>query len=351
MMKRLAVLMCVAVVRVTSVCAPLFAGSPEPMTLSRAERLVPRPAMAPVESACPKSDCATLDTIPTANPNAMIVLYADNTWKYVKNAENVLKEDVFRTNWNNTGVDPYHLEYSNLPIKEILWLVDSAGCYHFPGDSVCRITSRYGRRHGRYHRGVDIAQPKGTPVYATFDGKVRMSKYYKGYGNLIVIRHENGLETLYGHLAERKFNEGDWVQGGQVIGLTGNTGRSTGPHIHYEVRYKGYAIDPEWMIDFNSKTLHHHILVLKKKMLFPDSKFTPETDDEEDEIAAADEADRLEAERLEAELKAARYHTIKKGDTLGRIAANNGTTVSAICKLNGITPKTTLRIGRKIRVK
>ena len=324
-----------------------------PMTLSRAEQLIPRPALKPVASLeyAQPTGVTTIDTVDTSNPTVKIVLYSDNTWKLVKDGDEVAKEPIFINNWNNFSIDSYHLEYSKLPDKEIIWLVDSAGHYHYPAEDIGRITSKYGRRHGRYHRGVDIAQPKGTKVYATFDGKVRISKYMKGYGNLIVIRHENGLETLYGHMSQRNFNEGDWVQAGQILGLTGSTGRSTGPHLHYEVRYRGYAIDPEWMIDFSTRQLHHQILVIKKKMLFPDSKYVPETDEEEDEIAEADEKDRLEAERLEAEMKAARYHTIKSGDTLGRIAINNGTTVSALCKLNGITPKTTLRIGRKIRVK
>lgn len=324
-----------------------------PMTLSRAEKIIPRPALKPVASLdrTVPAGVSVIDTIDTSNPSVKIVLFSDNTWKLAKDGDEMMKDPVFINNWNDYSIDPYHIDYSKLPNKEIIWLVDSLGHYHYPAEDAGRITSKYGRRHGRYHRGVDIAQPKGTNVYATFDGKVRISKYMKGYGNFIAIRHENGLETLYGHLTQRNFKEGDWVEAGQIIGLTGSTGRSTGPHLHYEVRYNGYAIDPEWMIDFSTQQLHHQILVIKKKMLFPDSKFVPESDEEEDEIADADERDRLEAERLEAEMKAAKYHTIKSGDTLGRIAINNGTTVSALCKLNGITPKTTLRIGRKIRVK
>lgn len=321
------------------------------MTLSRAARIIPRPGLAPVTSLEPTIEALPVDTIDTANPAIMIVLFSDNTWKTIKNAEEVMKDPIFVNNWNDYAIDAYHVDYTQLPLKQVIWLVDSTGRYHYPAGETGRLTSKYGRRHGRYHRGVDIAQPKGTPVYATFDGKVRISKYMKGYGNLIVLRHDNGLETIYGHMTERKFNVGDWVEAGTVIGLTGSTGRSTGPHLHYEVRYNGYAIDPEWMIDFPNRRLHHQILVIKKKMLFPDSKFVAESDEEEDAIADADERDRLEAERLEAEMKAAKYHTVKSGDTLTRIAVNNNTTVSALCKLNGITPKTTLRIGRRIRVK
>jgi len=322
-----------------------------PMTLSRAQQIIPRPGIEPVSSVVRDDSRVSIDTLDTTNPSKKIVLYTDNTWRYITDGETVKNEPVFTQNWDNKNVDPFKLEYSALPIKEIVWLVDSSSCYHYPAIDSARITSRYGRRHGRYHRGIDLAQPKGTPIFATFDGKVRISSFTKGYGNLMVIRHENGLETIYGHLSQRNYKEDDWVEAGQVIGLAGSTGRSTGPHLHYEIRYKGYAIDPQWMINFNTKELHHHIIVIKKKMLFPDSKYVEESEESEDAIADADEADRLEAERLEAEMKAARYHTIRSGDTLGGIARKYGTTVNAICKLNGISSKTTLRIGRKLRVK
>ncbi|MBQ3977118.1 MAG: peptidoglycan DD-metalloendopeptidase family protein, partial [Bacteroidales bacterium] len=207
------------------------------------------------------------------------------------------------------------------------------------------------RRRGRYHRGTDMPMPKGSEVYATFDGKVRVAKYSSGYGNLVVIRHSNGLETFYGHLSQINVKQDQWVEAGQVIGLCGATGRASGSHLHYEVRYLGYAIDPEWMLDMDSQELRQSVLVIKKSMLYPDSSYSPESDDEEEAIAEADEADRLEQERLEAERKAAKYVTIKSGDTLSTIAKRNGTTVSALCKLNNITTKTILRVGRTLRVK
>lgn len=325
----------------------------EPMTLSRAESLVPRTLKKPVHSFIEDSAKFCIDTIDTANPYVKIALFSDNTWRYCKDPDNTLSTSIYTDNWSNTGANPYRLDYSALPDKTVIWLLDSTDRYHFPATDTkpVQVSSKYGRRHGRYHRGIDVRQPVGSPLYATFSGKVRIASYVRGYGNLVVIRHPNGLETFYGHLTKIKVVPDQWVSAGDVIGLAGSTGRSTGPHLHYEVRYQGFAIDPEWMIDFTSKELHHSILVIKKKMLYPDSKFVPESDEEEEDIAAADEKDRQEAARLEAEMKAIRYYTIRKGDTLGAIAKRNGTTVSALCKLNGITPKTTLKIGRKLRVK
>ena len=133
------------------------------------------------------------------------------------------------------------------------------------------------------------------------------------------------------------------MNAGDVIGLGGSTGRSTGPHLHFETRYKGFAFDPQWLIDFETGTLRKRLFVLKKKFFNIYSNYEQ---DFEDEFKNAEEDKKEDAER-----EAMRWYTIKSGDTLGRIAINYGTTVNAICKLNGITPNTTLKIGRKIRVR
>ena len=210
--------------------------------------------------------------------------------------------------------------------------------------------------------GVDLPLKTGTPVVAAFSGKVRMSKYYRGYGNLVVIRHESGLETFYGHLSKRLVTPGEWVTAGQTIGLGGSTGRSTGSHLHFETRYCGFAFDPQWLIDFEEGSLRHRLFILKKRFLNAGSKYIPESDEEDYLIMKADstyyaaraaeqELREKEAAARAAELAKAQYYKIRSGDTLGSIAVKYHTTVKRLCALNGISTKTTLRVGRSIRVR
>ena len=304
--------------------------------------LIPRPALEPLKSLV-KSPSDPIDTLDTANEYIKVVLFADNTWQYVKLPGYQSEKDVFENNWDTTVSNPYKLEQANLPYSWSIWLVDSLDQYKCPFQGDIHPRGKFGPRRGRRHQGVDIPLKTGDPIYAAFTGKVRMSKYLGGYGNVVVIRHENGIETFHGHLSKRMVAEGDWVNAGDVIGLGGSTGRSTGPHLHFETRYQGFAFDPQWLIDFKTGDLRHRLFVLKKKYF---SQYSNYEQDFEDEWKNEEDDKREEAERA-----AMRWHTIKSGDTLGRIAINNGTTVSAICKLNGITPKTVLKIGRRIRVR
>ena len=227
-------------------------------------------------------------------------------------------------------------------------LVDSASRFVVPYQT--KVFSRFGIRRGRRHQGVDLPLKTGTPVVAAFDGRVRASTYSKGYGNLVIIRHENGLETFYGHLSKREVEVGDWVRAGDEIGLGGSTGRSTGPHLHFETRYQGYAFDPEWIADYENGELRKNVFVLRRSYLDAHSRYTPESIDEEDEIYADEERIVEEEKRIAAERAAMRYHTVKNGESLSVIARKEGKSLNAIIKLNpGINPDK-LSIGQKIRV-
>ena len=288
-------------------------------------------------------DGEPIDTLDTANEFIKVLLYADNTWQYFKTPGFQQISGVFDDHWNNSSTNPYGITQEELPYSWSLWLVDSLDQYHCPFQGEVYYRGKYGVRRGRQHQGVDLPLKVGDPIYATFTGKVRVSKYMGGYGNLVIIRHENGLETFYGHLSRRDVQEGDWVNAGDVIGLGGSTGRSTGPHLHYETRYNGFSFDPQWLIDFKTGTLRHRLFVLKKKYFSPYSSYDQDFEDE----FKNEEEDKKE----DAEKAAMRYHTVRSGDTLSKIARNNGTTVNALCRLNNISPNTTLKIGRKLRVR
>lgn len=285
---------------------------------------------------------AVIDTLPTANSALSIVLFNDNTWRYILAEDYKNDPEVFNNHWDTTNIHAYRdIELDSLPEATAIRLVDSLESYHYP--YIGRITSRYGPRRGRAHQGLDIGLKTGDPIYATFDGKVRLSKAAGDYGNLVIIRHNNGLETYYAHLSQRDVQVGDWVVAGQQIGLGGSTGRSTGPHLHYEVRYKGQSFDPERLIDFSNGNLRRDELLLKRRHFSIYSKYEQDFGDEE-EVAKQEEAERKAA-------AAVQYHTVRSGDTLGAIARKYGTSVSRICQLSGIKSTSILRIGQKLRVR
>lgn len=297
-----------------------------------------------IESVPAIDSLAVLDTLPSGDDAVQVVLFANSTWKYVRNRAVAKDSTIFEKYWDTEKLFPYKdIEYSSLPKSLVIDLVDSTNGYHTPYKP-SPIRSRYGPRRGRAHQGVDLALKAGEPIYATFSGRVRISQYNRGgYGNLVVIRHDNGLETYYGHLSERMVEPNQWVEAGQVIGLGGSTGRSTGPHLHFETRYYGQSFDPERLIDFKSGTLCRETFLLKRSYF---SIYSRASQDFEDEIANEEQDKKEKAER-----EAMRYHKIRSGDTLGAIARKYGTTVGNICRLNGIKSTTILRIGRTLRVR
>ena len=298
------------------------------------------------------------DTLDTGSPAVKVVLYDNGTYRFVKDPNQVQADSVFTECWDNRAVNPYREQPDALPDRFSIWIVDSLDSYVCPNQTTIR--SPFGYRHGRRHQGVDLPYPTGTPVPAAFDGKVRISDYVGGYGNLVVIRHANGLETFYGHLSKRNVEAGDWVNAGDIIGLGGSTGRSTGPHLHFETRYRGAAFDPAWIIDFETGNLRHRLLKVRSWYFNPNQRYVQNVDDE-DEIFRTDEEDRIAAEeqakkdaaaRAAAEAAAMQYYTIRSGDTLSGIAKKYHTTVKQICRLNpGLTETTVLRVGRRIRVR
>ena len=291
---------------------------------------------------------ADVDTLDIQDGRLLLVLRDDHTWYYIKNFEKVAEDSTFIKDWIPNSTNPYRVPLDSLPLRSTICLVDSASSFVVPNQ--VKVFSRFGTRRGRAHQGVDLPLRTGTPVYAAFDGRVRASMYNSGYGNLVIIRHENGLETYYGHLSKREVEVGDWVHAGDEIGLGGSTGRSTGPHLHFETRYMGFAFDPEWIADYETGQLRKNVFVLRRSYLSASSRYVPESIDEEEEIYAADEKIIEEEKRIAAERVAMRYYTVKSGDTLSAIAKREGKSLNAILNLNPGLKADKISIGQKIRV-
>ncbi|OJU53448.1 MAG: hypothetical protein BGN96_09490 [Bacteroidales bacterium 45-6] len=205
------------------------------------------------------------------------------------------------------------------------------------------VTSNFGPRWGRMHSGVDLKLNVGDTVYAAFDGKVRVRSYERGgYGNFLVIRHPNGLETVYGHLSGFIVDVDQNVKSGQPIALGGSTGRSTGPHLHFETRFLGRAIDPTRIVDFENKVCHRDYYIVDTR------SFSPNRSGGSSEILYAKYSSRSHNKYTSGRV---RTHRVSNGDTLAEIAQRNGTTVKKLCALNKISKRATLRPGKNLRVR
>lgn len=231
--------------------------------------------------------------------------------------------DIDTSSWNNTKINAGHFDSETWPDTARIPLVDPAQRRYFVHPFKNCITSNFGQRNCLWHYGVDIRLSRGDSVRAAFDGIVRVLQYDRhGYGKVVVIRHKNGLETLYGHLSKELVTVNRKVGAGQVIGLGGSTGRSSGSHLHFETRFYGEPFDPNHIIDFDKYQLTVDTLVLTK------ADFTYLSD-----------------------LRKAVWHVVRKGETLGHIARMYNTSVTKICALNHISGRTIMSIGRKLLVR
>lgn len=217
--------------------------------------------------------------------------------------------------WSDSQINPYKVDLKEM--KDTVKL-DLSG---YVPPITKHVTSDFGFRRWRFHYGIDLKVEKGDSVLCAFDGTVRLTRRdRRGYGYFVLVRHFNGLETLYGHLARITVNPGDTIKAGVPVGLGGNTGRSTGYHLHFELRYLGNPLNPNDLIDFQSCCTKNNILQLNA------SHFS-----------------------YKKEIDKIRFWKVRRGDTLGRIAMRTGVSISKLCKLNGIKRSTKLRLGRNLR--
>lgn len=297
-----------------------------------------------------------IDTVDTER--GPMIIYANRTWEYLKDKgfDGILNPKLhalvsndsvyrFKQSWDNNVCYTSGRGNDLSRLKDTLWLCvleEEHSEFHYPVDG--GVTSRYGYRNGRHHSGIDLDLETGDTVRACWSGKVRYAKYNDGgFGNLVIIRHYNGLETFYAHLSKFLVVPDQEVKAGDVIGLGGNTGRSYGSHLHFEIRFYDASINPEEIIDFQKRVCKDDNLFVHKGLFRPGAKPS-------DAIEHGDEHEHV-AEQTTIQTSQRKYYKVRPGDTLSEIASRNHTTVSKICQLNGIRPTTTLQIGRSLRVK
>lgn len=258
------------------------------------------------------------------------------------------EEDIYTEGWDSGMVNCY----TNAVVPQTA-TIDVTN-YHMPVPGY--ITSPYGyrKRFRRQHKGVDLKLNIGDTVRAAFSGKVRLTKYERrGYGYYVVLRHGNDLETVYGHLSKFLVEPDQYVKAGDPIALGGNTGRSTGPHLHFETRYMGYAINPSAIFDFANQCTHTDTYTFDKRTYQRARNFSPEANaayaqayNKKNPAKAYDNTKQKTSSKTKS-----KSYTVRKGDTLGRIAARNGVTIAQICRLNNLKSTSTLRIGQHLTLR
>jgi LysM repeat protein len=233
--------------------------------------------------------------------------------------------------WDTVVINPYKYDLKIMNDTVVLSLVTDGCGFHPPaiGDLSSTFGFRRWGRRAKFHFGVDVRMDIGDPVYAAFAGVVRIAKKSADYGYMVLIRHDNGLETLYAHFSQLLCYIGQNVNAGDIIGLAGSTGRSTGPHLHFEVRFKGEKINPNKLVHFPTGSLLSDSLQIDKscfKHLY-------------------------EVKSAKLKLKTPKYIKVRKGDTLYKIAREYGVSVKRLARLNNISRKAKIKRGRRIRLR
>lgn len=279
----------------------------------------------------------------------------ENTSKYLEELFNEEEEpelDIYTEGWDSQAVNCYNS--ADVPNSAVIDVTNFAMPH--PG----YITSPYGyrRRFRRMHKGVDLKLNIGDTVRAAFDGKVRIVRNQgrrKGYGMYIVIRHPNQLETVYGHLSKWLVEPDQYVKAGDPIALGGNTGRSTGPHLHFETRFMGYAINPCAIFDFANQTTHTDTYTFTKSTYQDARNFSPSANSEYAKAYLKDHPTKpyvsSKGTAGHTSKSSSASYRVRKGDTLSKIASRNGTTVAKICRLNGLKTTSKLQIGQRLKLR
>ena len=274
--------------------------------------------------------------------------------------ENMVKVASYYAIWDTKSLDPYGKRPQDF--KENIHLTlynENEGRNWAPMlEDFKRLSSHFGWRWKRWHKGTDLALDTGDKVRVAFDGVVRISGTYSGYGRTVLVRHYNGLETLYGHLSKLAFEPNTLVKAGDVIGLGGSTGRSSGPHLHFETRYEGNQFDAENIYDFSNGKVD-----IKTKDFTLSSKLydylrggrSVVSGDQAVSDAVEEDTDDIDDDEFEEEVPVQTqqkvWYTVKKGDTLSSIARKSNMQLNEMLKLNRIAANKKLYPGLKLRIR
>jgi len=258
--------------------------------------------------------------------------------------------DIYTEGWDSKLVNAY----ANAVVPQT-HEIDVSG-YVMPHSGY--ITSPYGyrRRFRRMHKGIDIKVYVGDTIRAAFDGKVRLTNYQRrGYGKYVIVRHTNGLETVYAHLSDFLVEANQYVKAGDPIALGGNTGRSTGPHLHFETRFMGYAINPAAIFDFANQTVHTDTYTFDKDTYQQARNFDPAANSQyaTQWRQANPQPARHVASRASGRNNGggAATYTVRRGDSLSKIASRNGLSLKRLCRLNGLKTSSKIKIGQKLKLR
>lgn len=287
------------------------------------------------------SDSDSLEIVSADSVNTDIDSIDFSSQKFIENFSQLPAQQYYKQDWNEE-----HVRLKAVPIpfvNDSLRLILNKDNFIFPVKNG-KVISEYGVRHGRMHTGTDIKQRLNDTVVACFDGVVRLARQYGGYGKVVVVRHPNGLESVYSHLNRIKVKPKQLVKAGQMVGLAGRTGRATTEHLHFELRFLYEHFNTRKAIDYTTESLFSDTLVLTAKDLHRQATAAKpqESASESQENQTAGTAQSSERPSV---------HIVRKGDTLYKISRTYGVPVKTLLKLNKISEDSILSIGQKIKLK
>lgn len=274
------------------------------------------------------------------NINLPIVSLALSTFENHKIAPYNVRKDWISENWDTTVFNPYKEVKKQYP----LYISFEDSTYASPINRKKVVTSRYGWRNRRAHNGIDIDLVTGDDVMSMFDGVVRYVNKHAGHGKTVIVRHFNGLETVYTHLSKQSVKVNDTVRKGQVIGHGGTTGNARGSHLHLEVLFQGVPVHPEYFFDFSDESN-----IVRTNNIWVTQKWT--TAYRHNSKRKSDiEICTTEAEAIESKQDEKKLYTVRSGDTLSRISNKYNVSIASLCKENSIRKTSTLQVGQKLVV-